>query len=244
MKIPLCRLTGFVLILILALASTVQGQTASASAKASSPSVGTPSTFTIKQHFLAQQQARIQGEIREVRRCIANASNTQVVRDPEGNLNRVPQVDLIDCSRRLQQLTRQLQILTRSADRVSQDAAVASARASNLARGGTSKENSTYQYFEWAAARRLVKKKPIGWMRGRQFSFKEWYLSSPLVRQKVTRHLTESRSPAYAAIPRLGYPLRSTVWHPSRTNTLGSADTHTLYARLWSNQTSPDIVSQ
>jgi hypothetical protein len=131
----LCRLTCFILILMLALASTVRAQAASsASAKIASPSVGTPSTFTIKQHFLAQQQARIQGQIREAQRCVANASNTQVVRDPEGNINRVPQVDLIDCSRRLQQLTRQLAILVRSANALTRDSEVAAARSETILR--------------------------------------------------------------------------------------------------------------
>jgi hypothetical protein len=130
----MCTLTGLALMLILA--STVPGHAAgaSASAKAAAPSTGAPSAFTIKQHFMAQQQARIQGQIREAQRCIANASNTQVVRDPEGNINRVPQVDLIDCSRRLQQLTRQLEILVRSADQLSRDAEVAAMRMEGLAR--------------------------------------------------------------------------------------------------------------
>ena len=133
MKI-ICILTAIGAILALSLASTVQAQTTSAAAKTTSRSSSTPSTYAVKQHFIAQQQARIQGEIREAKRCIANASNTQVVRDPEGNINRVPQVDLIDCSRRLQQLTRQLATLERSATALARDAEVAGMRLEEMAR--------------------------------------------------------------------------------------------------------------
>jgi hypothetical protein len=127
------RLTGLTLILILAAAVQGHAASASASAKATSRSSGTPSTYAVKQHFIAMEQARIRGQIREAERCIANASNTQVVRDPEGNLNRVPQVDLIDCARSLQQLTRQLATLARKADQLTRDAEVAAIRLEGIA---------------------------------------------------------------------------------------------------------------
>lgn len=135
--LPIHKLTALALILcpLLAAPTASWGQAASsAAAKTTSRSSSTPSTYAVKQHFLSFQQARIQSEIREVRRCIANASNTQVVRDPEGNLNRTPQIDLTTCSRRLQQLTRQLTELVRSADQLTKDAEMAGIKLESLAR--------------------------------------------------------------------------------------------------------------
>lgn len=120
---------------ILLAAPVAWGQASpSAAARTTSRSSSVPSTYAVKQHFLSFQQARIQSEIREVQRCIADASNTQVVRDPEGNLNRAPQIDLTNCTRRLQQLTRQLTELVRSADALTRDADVAGIRLENIAR--------------------------------------------------------------------------------------------------------------
>lgn len=99
-----------------------QPQSQAVSAKPVTRSSGRPSSMEIKQNALAQQQAILQGRLREVRRCITDASLPQVLRDPEGNMNRVPQTDLVDCTRKLSQLERQLKSLARQAAQLAQDA--------------------------------------------------------------------------------------------------------------------------
>jgi hypothetical protein len=102
--------------MVLAQTSTVAGATPV------NTSTGTPSSFTIKQQILEQQQAQIQREVTEVTRCIRTASLDVVLRDPTGQINRVPQTDLINCRRALSNLQRRLQRLSRAATQLSRDA--------------------------------------------------------------------------------------------------------------------------
>ncbi|MBI4966173.1 MAG: hypothetical protein HY913_23040 [Desulfomonile tiedjei] len=97
-------------------------QSRAASATPVSPSTGRASSFVIRQDILAMKQADIERQIDEARRCIQDASNATILRDPEGNINRVPQTDLVNCSRRLAQLQRQLEGLAREANQLSVDA--------------------------------------------------------------------------------------------------------------------------
>jgi hypothetical protein len=104
--------------------SSIFSGASTASASAVTNSSGKPSTFAIKRDFLAMQIAAIQRDIREAERCITNATNPVTLRDPEGNINRVPQTDALDCGRRLKQLVRQLAGIQRKADTLAQDAEV------------------------------------------------------------------------------------------------------------------------
>jgi hypothetical protein len=106
----------------LAAPGSVAQQASSASATPVTQSSGRPSTIAIKEDFLRQRQAILERDIEEARRCIESASNPQTLRDPEGNINRVPQTDLVNCTRRLVQLQRQLDSLAREAKQLAQDA--------------------------------------------------------------------------------------------------------------------------
>jgi len=61
-------------------------------------------TGQILGNFLTIERAGIQRELRIVNRCIRMAREN--LRDSQGNVNRVAQTDLLNCSRRLQQLLR------------------------------------------------------------------------------------------------------------------------------------------
>jgi chromosome segregation ATPase len=104
----------------------------------SSPSAGPqtgvsgPNTFTIEQRALTRAQARLERELRQVRRCLSNAA--QNLRDPQGNINRVASVDLVNCGRRLGALQRKLNRLGRSAERLQFEAAAAQAKLEGLLR--------------------------------------------------------------------------------------------------------------
>jgi hypothetical protein len=128
------RIAALTCLLSLLLAHAVSAETTSASATTTSRSSSTPSAYAIKQKFLSQQQARIVSQMQEAKRCIKDASNPQILRDFQGNINSVPQTDLNNCSRRLQELTRQLADVARSAEQLSRDAEVAGLRAEWVAR--------------------------------------------------------------------------------------------------------------
>lgn len=109
--------------------SAVRGQdvTPSASATETTQSSGRPSTLKIKQNFLQKRLALLQRQIDDARRCIANASNPTLARDPEGNLNRVPKTDLVNCTRELNRLLNELSSLQRDSAQLAIEAQAASA---------------------------------------------------------------------------------------------------------------------
>lgn len=102
------------------------GQTSGSTAKATpvTASSSRPNGIQIKQNILAQKRAAINNELREVQRCLADASQPIALRDPQGNLNRVPQNYLLNCGRRLAELQRQLESLGRQAAMLSQDSEI------------------------------------------------------------------------------------------------------------------------
>jgi hypothetical protein len=106
----------------------------SASAKAVSTPAAGPSTIAIRQNILAQKAAALQRELNELQRCITNASQLQTLRDPEGNINIVPQNDLTNCTRRLQDLQRRQDSLNREIAALARDAVPLAAAADRLAR--------------------------------------------------------------------------------------------------------------
>jgi len=79
-----------------------------------------PSTLQIDQNFLKISQEILQRELKETRRCIDNGLLN--LRDVRGNINRINQVDLLDCRRRLSQIQRKIQQLGRAAERLNIEA--------------------------------------------------------------------------------------------------------------------------
>jgi hypothetical protein len=140
-----CRLSIMVVVVSLSLVSTTVAQQASvqtipqaapsAAAKAvSTPSAGRPTPILIQQNILTQKAAAIAAQLKEIQRCILNASQLQSLRDPEGNINIVPQNDLTNCTRRLQDLQRQQDSLNRKVAALAVDAQAAGLSAQRLAR--------------------------------------------------------------------------------------------------------------
>ncbi|MEW6141445.1 MAG: hypothetical protein AB1733_24750 [Thermodesulfobacteriota bacterium] len=95
---------------------------ASASAREVTSSTGRPSSIQVRQQFFSQQQALLLGQLQEIERCLRTSQLNVVLYDPQGNINRVPQTDLVDCGRQLQRVQRQLQSLARRAEQLNQDA--------------------------------------------------------------------------------------------------------------------------
>ena len=104
---------------------TTQGIAAASQAQVSS---GRPSALQIRRNVLLQQQAALEDQIRVAARCIQDASKPQTLRDPQGNINQVPQTDLTNCSRQLRALQRQLASLARQFERLASDADASAAQ--------------------------------------------------------------------------------------------------------------------
>ena len=114
LPLVLCLSCGLMMI-----APTMIYSQGAAATPASRPS-GIPSTITIQQNALAQQQIAMERELRVVSRCIQNASRN--LRDTKGNIDRVAQTDLLNCGQRAKQLERKLKSLARKADALSMSA--------------------------------------------------------------------------------------------------------------------------
>ncbi len=99
----------------------VRGQQAtSAAATPYTPSSGTPSALAIRTNFLNQIKAELQRQLREVQRCIDQA--TPNLTGPSGIVNRVPSTDLVNCSRALAIVQAKLVSLGREADHIAAEA--------------------------------------------------------------------------------------------------------------------------
>jgi hypothetical protein len=123
--IRLLRLTGIMVALWLCFPGGSFGQQSAARATPVASTSGRPSTFQIESNILEQQAARLQSQITIAQRCIAEASQPIVLRDPQGNVNIVPQTDVVNCTRRLVELQRQLVQLQRKSEQLSRDAQAA-----------------------------------------------------------------------------------------------------------------------
>lgn len=108
--------------LCLALPLGAQEGQGGATATAVSPSSGRPSTIQIRQNILNQKRRALNSQVEVAQRCITNASQPTVLRDPQGNVNIVPSTDIVNCTRTLEALLRQLASLARESERLAQDA--------------------------------------------------------------------------------------------------------------------------
>jgi hypothetical protein len=100
--------------------SSVHAQTI-ATARPAAVSSGRPSSIAIRANILQMQQAQIQAQIVVAQRCIRDATQSGTFRDPQGNVNVVPQTDAVNCARDLAALTRRLNSLVRESRRLAQD---------------------------------------------------------------------------------------------------------------------------
>ena len=95
-------------------------QSGSSAATPYTPSSGSPSAVAIRTNFLNQKKAELERQLREVQRCIDQA--TPNLRGPGGTVNRVPSTDLVNCTRALAIVQAKLVSLGREADHMAADA--------------------------------------------------------------------------------------------------------------------------
>jgi len=132
---------SIMVVMFLSLVSTTGAQQTipqaapSAAAKAVSiPPSGRPTPVSIRQDILAQKAAALVAQLKEIQRCILDASQLQTLRDFQGNINIVPQNNLTNCTNRLQDIQRQQDSLNREIAVFSMNAQAAGLRADRLAR--------------------------------------------------------------------------------------------------------------
>ena len=94
----------------------------SAKAVAVTPLSGVPSTTQIKSNILKQKIRALNSQIQVAKNCISYASRSNVLFDAAGNRNIVPSTDIVNCSRTLEALLRQLASLNGQTTAVAQDA--------------------------------------------------------------------------------------------------------------------------
>lgn len=97
-----------------------QSTSVSTAAQRSNAAATAPSRFEIRRNFLTIDRADLTRRARQLERCIRNAREN--LTDIQGNINRVAQTDLINCSRALEMLLRKQQRLTRRASRLETEA--------------------------------------------------------------------------------------------------------------------------
>ena len=125
---------GLVALAIVPAAVGQQSSAGTASARQVTASSGRPSAFEIEQNIINRKIAELQRQVNEAQRCIETASMPQILTDPQGNINRVPQTDIVNCTRQLEQLERQLVSLQRQAAQLSRDAAFQASQLQGLLR--------------------------------------------------------------------------------------------------------------
>lgn len=122
MKAEIMKTLSAICLLLVMIAPDVTAQTSTAAATPVSASSGRPSTLEIRQNILARERAAILRGITEVRRCLNDATRAQTLRDPQGNINQVPKIDIVNCGRRLSVLQERLRSLSRRSAALTQDA--------------------------------------------------------------------------------------------------------------------------
>lgn len=123
-RFPTTEIFTLCLAVVLTSLWTIPGicQEKSSAARGVSASSGRPSTIEIQQHYLLMKRAQIERDIKEAQRCLSDARQPTVLYDPQGNINRISQIDIVDCGRRLEQLQRELSNLARASNAMAKDA--------------------------------------------------------------------------------------------------------------------------
>ncbi len=107
-------------------------QAGSASATPLTPSLGGPSPLDIRMHSISTLKAELQRQLRQVQRCIDQA--TPNLRGPGGVVNRIASTDLVNCSRALDVIKADLVDQGREADYLAQEAQALSQRLETVSR--------------------------------------------------------------------------------------------------------------
>lgn len=118
MNINMIR-TGLLCVAVATLSCLMSAEVfAQASAKIASAtpvnkSSGKSSTVSIRQNQLNIFKANIERQLRKAQRCVQVSRLPVLLRDPQGNVNQVPKIDIVFCSRQVQVLSRELAAINR-----------------------------------------------------------------------------------------------------------------------------------
>lgn len=104
-----------------------------ASATPVNKSSGKSSTVSIRQNQLNIFKANIERQLRKAQRCVQVSRLPVLLRDPQGNVNQVPKIDIVFCSRQVQVLSRELAAINRQLADLPKDSQSAAAYLSDQA---------------------------------------------------------------------------------------------------------------
>ncbi len=92
-----------------------------ASATPVNKSSGKSSTISIRQNQLSIFKANIERQLKKAQRCVQVSRLPVLLRDPQGNVNQVPKIDIVFCSRQVQVLSRELAAVNKQLAELAQD---------------------------------------------------------------------------------------------------------------------------
>lgn len=96
-----------------------------ASATPVSKTTGRSSSVSIRQNQLNIFKANIERQLRKAQRCVQVSRLPVLLRDPQGNVNQVPKIDIVFCSRQVQVLSRELAAINKQLAELSKDTQLA-----------------------------------------------------------------------------------------------------------------------
>ncbi len=115
------------LVCLLALTCDAFGQASAkvASATPVNKTTGRSSSLSIRQNELNLYKANLERQLRVAQRCVETSRLPVLLRDPQGNVNQVPKIDIVFCSRKVRVLSRELAAVNKQLADLSKDGQLA-----------------------------------------------------------------------------------------------------------------------
>ena len=118
-------LAAIVCLLALTCDAFAQASAKVASATPVNKTTGRSSSVSIRQNELNLYKANLERQLRVAQRCVETSRLPVLLRDPQGNVNQVPKIDIVFCSRKVRVLSRELAAVNKQLADLSKDGQVA-----------------------------------------------------------------------------------------------------------------------
>lgn len=118
-------LAAIVCLLALTCDAFAQASAKVASATPVNKTTGRSSSVSIRQNELNLYKANLERQLRVAQRCVETSRLPVLLRDPQGNVNQVPKIDIVFCSRKVRVLSRELAAVNRQLADLSKDGQLA-----------------------------------------------------------------------------------------------------------------------
>ncbi|MGD9819294.1 MAG: hypothetical protein AB7V04_11420 [Desulfomonilaceae bacterium] len=118
-------LAALVCLLALTCDAFAQASAKVASATPVNKTTGRSSSVSIRENELNLYKANLERQLRVAQRCVETARLPVLLRDPQGNVNQVPKIDIVFCSGKVRVLSRELAAVNRQLADLSKDGQLA-----------------------------------------------------------------------------------------------------------------------